>query len=818
MLLNTTLAQNIDSSQQAALAQSPDILAALRRSLQQQQLASPASPVSSHPSLDLLPPPQVDFERILEAKNEELKLAGEYGLELLANCKRADDRNAELELLVRTLREESKELTRSALRHERDLRNLERSQAELSSELEAKDAEIARLTRALQKALRAAEERSVSEAKIDALAAEVATARELEAETKRENLRLTEKIAGLEAMLKDAETAEASDPLEKAETFTTPSHTELEVLFALATELQLANAKLRTDLDAAELLRQRNETLQRDLEETQSLLANLRNEMDMNRRVVSSPIAIAGTSISSTVRKSVFGELEDVVIRNTPPASTWQGRPLDDVTTDSRPGSAARQASSAYVPPSPSIPSPSPSSLNEHVQELTRISLGLHQKLTTTDPHHLNRKLRRRFDIAQLSALSQTVIDNIQTGIQDLPNTFAAGGINTPITDSAAGSHHPIMSLQKDVYSHIFLPLVRLIQGLLEDLCRVKGTLNEYALMYFEKISERAAGSCLMGSRLGDESGDNSTRQPRTSPPLPRRPPSQATASPPPRRAIQHQQMHREVQHQHIEMLSQGQNGRRFGQQSSSELVMRPTIILTSSVQQAGSGPSPVPSPVSPTMRRSATAPAMFYEPAARNLLNVFPSAERVAGWFAPPQSEANRGPVGVEGGRFGTQPILDSARGSAARRVERVRQHADEALRAVSASSQTGPLPPPRPRDAHVVAYQDNTTRRRAEVQAAALRDENPNSVAPLTISPITWSGLPNYAPSPPRRRVDMRFKDPTNILNSLVLSEPSSPRGDARKIRSDIGSLPRYEPGEGTVSQWLASSALQPNVGICL
>ncbi|KAJ3147074.1 hypothetical protein HDU89_005882 [Geranomyces variabilis] len=176
----------------------------------------------------------------------------------------------------------------------------------------------------------------------------------------------------------------------------------------------------------------------------------------------------------------------------------------------------------------------------------------------------------------------------------------------------------------------------------------------------------------------------------------------------------------------------------------------------------------------------------------------------------APPQSEVNRGP---EGGRFGTQPILDSASGSAARRVERVRQHADEALRAVSATSQTGPLPPSRPRDAHVVAYQDNTTRRRAEVQAAALRDENPNSVAPLTISPVTWSGLPNYAPSPPRRRVDMRFKDPTNILNSLVLSEPSSPRGDARKIRSDIGSLPRYEPGEGTVSQWLASSALQPN-----
>ncbi|KAI8587233.1 hypothetical protein BDZ88DRAFT_490661 [Geranomyces variabilis] len=655
MLLNTTLAQNIDSSQQAALTQSPDILAVLRRSLQQQQLASPASPVSSHPSLDLLlptqvdfaspvsshpsldlvPPSQVDFERILEAKNEELKLAGEYGLELLTNCKRADDRNAELEILVRTLREENKELTRSALRHERDLRNVERSQAELSSELEVKDAEIARLTRALQKALRAAEERSDSEAKIDALADEVATARELEAETKRENLRLTEKIAGLEAMLKDAEAAEASSPLEKAETFTTPSNTELEVLFALATELQLANAKLRTDLDAAEVLRQRNDILQRDLEETQSLLANLRNEMDLNRRVVSSPIAIAGTSISSTVRKSVFGELEDVVIRNTPPASTWQGRPLDDVTPDSRPGSAAGRASSAYAPPSPSIPSPSPSSLNEHVQELTRISLGLHQKLTTTDPHHLNRKLRRRFDIAQLSALSQTVIDNIQTGIQDLPNTFAAGGIKSPITDSAGGSHHPIMSLQKDVYSHIFLPLVRLIQGLLEDLCRVKGTLNEYALMYFEKISERAAGSCLMGSRLGDDSADSSTKQPQTSPPSPRRrPPSQATASPSPRRAIQHQQMHREVQHQHIEMLSQGQNGRRFGQQSSPELVMRPSMILTSSVQQAGSGPSPVPSPVSPTMRRSATAPAMFYEPAARSLLNVFPSAERVAGWF----------------------------------------------------------------------------------------------------------------------------------------------------------------------------------------
>ncbi|KAJ3180465.1 hypothetical protein HDU87_001974 [Geranomyces variabilis] len=648
MLLNTTLAQNIDSSQQAAIAQSPDILAALRRSLQQQQqqLASPASAISSQPSLDLLPPPLFDFERILEAKNEELKLAGEYGLELLTNCKRADDKNAELELLVRTLREDNKELARSASRHERDLRNAERSQAELSSELELKDAEIARLTRSLQKALRAAEERSMSEANIDQLAAEVAAAKELEAETRRENLRLAEKIAGLEAMLKDAEAAEASDPLEQAELFTTPSNTELEVLFALATELQLANAKLRTDLDAAELLRQRNDVLQRDLEETQSLLANLRNEMDLNRRVVSSPIAIAGTSISSTVRKSVFGELEDVVIRNTPPASTWQGRPSGDVTPESRPRSAAGRPSSAFAPPSPSMPSPSPSLLNEHVQELTRISLGLHQKLTTTDPHHLNRKLRRRFDIAQLSALSQTVIDNIQTGIQDLPNTFAAGGTNTPITAVAAGgaqpSSHPIMSLQKDVYSHIFLPLVRLIQGLLEDLCRVKGTLNEYALMYFEKISERAAGSCLMGSRLGDDFADSSNKQPRTPPPSPRRPPPQVTASPPPRRAIQHQQMHREVQHQHIEMLSQGQSGRQFGQQSSPELVMgRPKIInLTSSVQSSpgSSGPGPssptVGSPISPAMRRSATAPAMLYEPAARSLLNVFPSAETVAGWF----------------------------------------------------------------------------------------------------------------------------------------------------------------------------------------
>ncbi|KAJ3159589.1 Nuclear pore complex nucleoporin component, partial [Geranomyces michiganensis] len=560
-------------------AQSPDILAGLRRSLQhqqQQQQQEHPSP-SSAASSDFLPSPsqqQLDLERILEAKNEELRLAGEYGLELLINCKRADDINAELEQQVRTLREENKELTRSASRHERDLRNVETRQAELAVEMELKDEQIARLTRSLQKACKAGEERRAAEAHIDALVAQVAAATSLEGDIRRENTRLMEKITHLEARLKDAEAFLGASPLEPAAApMEETSTTELEVLFALANELNLANAKLRVDIEATESLRERNETLQRDLDEAQALLANLRNELDLNnRRAVSSPIAIAGTSITATVRKSVFGELEDVVIRNTPPSSTWMGRPSPDLKQEPRRAPDFGQATPAARAPPQAAPLSLSPSLNDHVQELTRIGAALHQKLTTTDPHHLNRKLRRRFNIAQLSALSQTVIDSIQTGIQDLPSTFA-GGTST--------LKRPITDMQRDVYSQIFLPLLRLIQVLLEDLCRVKGTLNEYSLMYFEKISERAAGSCVNGS--GQLRAEQQQHHPRTPPPSPRRAPSATSSPPPPRRAIQHQQMHLQVQHQHIELMRTPNSVSSAEGPANSPVSMSPTTRIKTS-------------------------------------------------------------------------------------------------------------------------------------------------------------------------------------------------------------------------------------------
>ncbi|KAJ3214916.1 hypothetical protein HDU67_001065 [Dinochytrium kinnereticum] len=149
-----------------------------------------------------------------------------------------------------------------------------------------------------------------------------------------------------------------------------------------------------------------------------------------------------------------------------------------------------------------------PSSTQIYLRTLHTLALSIHGRLGSADTVAMNRRLRRAFDLADLTRLSQSVISNISSDIQTLTARFPPPEPR-PTPSSQSNS---------DEAGSIVFPIVTLVQGLLADIALLRSTLNDLSLAYYERVKERAleaASAChaaggsmkTVGFAMGVEGG-----------------------------------------------------------------------------------------------------------------------------------------------------------------------------------------------------------------------------------------------------------------------------------------------------------------------
>jgi hypothetical protein len=107
-------------------------------------------------------------------------------------------------------------------------------------------------------------------------------------------------------------------------------------------------------------------------------------------------------------------------------------------------------------------------------------------KISATDTRVLNRRLRRVFDMSELSDLSNSIISNILVDLSEFKTQFE--WVNDYYHDDPTSTEY-------------FFPLVLSIQGLLKELGTMKMTLNDLQADYvkrIERIQEISSSSSLL--------------------------------------------------------------------------------------------------------------------------------------------------------------------------------------------------------------------------------------------------------------------------------------------------------------------------------
>ncbi|KAI9483514.1 MAG: hypothetical protein EXX96DRAFT_477915 [Benjaminiella poitrasii] len=95
-------------------------------------------------------------------------------------------------------------------------------------------------------------------------------------------------------------------------------------------------------------------------------------------------------------------------------------------------------------------------------------------RLRSSDIRVLNRRLKRAFDIAELSNMSNSIIDNILMDVDTLESRFLW------IKDK--------QSISNDMM--VFFPLVDLLKSMLKELGNLKTTMNDLQVEYVKKVEE----------------------------------------------------------------------------------------------------------------------------------------------------------------------------------------------------------------------------------------------------------------------------------------------------------------------------------------
>lgn len=104
------------------------------------------------------------------------------------------------------------------------------------------------------------------------------------------------------------------------------------------------------------------------------------------------------------------------------------------------------------------------------------------QRLQQTDIRALNRRLRRAFDIFELSSMSNSIIENIVTDVDDLRTRFLW------IEDChAIAKQEPWVH---DISMLEFFPLMELVQEMLKEIGQLRTTMNDLQVEYVKKVEE----------------------------------------------------------------------------------------------------------------------------------------------------------------------------------------------------------------------------------------------------------------------------------------------------------------------------------------
>lgn len=104
--------------------------------------------------------------------------------------------------------------------------------------------------------------------------------------------------------------------------------------------------------------------------------------------------------------------------------------------------------------------------LLEHVTQVL-------ERLRGSDIRTLNRRLKRAFDITELSSMSNSIIDNIIMELETLESRFVWVKSNKDDSDLTA-----------------FFPLLALLKDMLKELGVIKSTMNELQVEYVKKVEE----------------------------------------------------------------------------------------------------------------------------------------------------------------------------------------------------------------------------------------------------------------------------------------------------------------------------------------
>ncbi|CEP08056.1 hypothetical protein [Parasitella parasitica] len=103
------------------------------------------------------------------------------------------------------------------------------------------------------------------------------------------------------------------------------------------------------------------------------------------------------------------------------------------------------------------------------------------QRLQQTDIRALNRRLRRAFDILELSSMSNSIIENIVTDVDNFRTRFSW------IEDTSLVKQetwiHDISMLE-------FFPIVGLVQEMLKEIGQLRTTMNDLQVEYVKKVEE----------------------------------------------------------------------------------------------------------------------------------------------------------------------------------------------------------------------------------------------------------------------------------------------------------------------------------------
>lgn len=101
------------------------------------------------------------------------------------------------------------------------------------------------------------------------------------------------------------------------------------------------------------------------------------------------------------------------------------------------------------------------------------------ERLRATDIRALNRRLRRAFDIIELSTMSNSIIENILEDIENLRDRFTW----VDQQDEEVWRH--------DVSMEDFFPTMRAIQDILCEVGQLRITMNDLQVEYVNKVKER---------------------------------------------------------------------------------------------------------------------------------------------------------------------------------------------------------------------------------------------------------------------------------------------------------------------------------------